>query len=260
MSLHSFELQRVTKSYGRVTAISDTSFRLVSGRHTAILGPSGAGKSTILRLLAGLESPTAGVVLHDDEQASGPDRIDLPPHLRHVAMVFQDLALWPNLTVYENILLGLAGLPADRQRTAECVLEALELCGIGSLGDRLPGQLSGGQQQRVALARALAVRPQFLLLDEPFSGIDLGTKSLLLTEIARLAAARQFTIVLVSQDPWEAIGLCQDAIIVENGIVREMGSLHNLLASSSWEPCGSFRRLQESYAEQKPPNDMASEE
>jgi iron(III) transport system ATP-binding protein len=158
-------------------------------------------------------------------------------------MVFQDLALWPNLTVRENIRLGLSGLRANRRQIGECVREALEVCGIAALADRLPSQLSGGQQQRAALARAMAVRPQFLLLDEPFAGVDLATKSSILAEIARLADVRPFTIILVSHDPWEALGLCTHAVVMDGGVVQAAGGVRDFLAASPAEPFCAFRAL-----------------
>jgi ABC-type Fe3+/spermidine/putrescine transport system ATPase subunit len=243
MTAPGFELKNVTKRHGSVVALNDVSLDLPVGRHTAVFGPSGCGKSTLLRLLAGLEAPTAGTIRLNGRVASMPQRILLPPHERGVAMVFQDLALWPNLTVRQNVRLGLSGLRANRRQISDRVRESLEFCGIAALADRRPAQLSGGQQQRTALARAIAVQPHFLLLDEPFAGVDLPTKSRLLTEIAKLAEAGSFTVLLVSHDPWEAFGLCTYAIVVESGVVRTAGGLRDLLASSPAEPFGSTRTL-----------------
>jgi ABC-type Fe3+/spermidine/putrescine transport system ATPase subunit len=248
MTAQTFEFKDVTKRYGSVTALNAVSLGLLAGRHTAILGPSGCGKSTLLRLLAGLEEPTTGTILLNEQLASAPRRIIVPPHERGVAMVFQDLALWPNLTVRQNVQLGLSGLRVSRQELARRAREALELCGIAQLGDRLPSQLSGGQQQRAALARALAVKPNFLFLDEPFSGVDSETKSHILTEIAKLADTQQFTVILVSHDPWEALSLCREALVMQNGTFRTMGRLQELLASSQFEPFRSFRQVHEAYA------------
>ncbi len=224
-----FEFVNVSKKYGETQALSDVSFALAAGRHTAILGPSGCGKSTLLRLLAGLELPSRGEVLRDGQAISTAERLCMPPHQRGVAMVFQDLALWPNLSVRENVRLGLAGAGLTRDKAAERVAEALRLCAIEPLAGRLPGQLSGGQQQRAALARALAVEPAFLLLDEPFSGIDLVVKVRLLAEISKIAARTGLTIVLVSHDPQDAAALCQSAIVLERGRVEELGELAALL-------------------------------
>src|SRR5262249_4544290 len=156
------------------------------------------GKSTALRLLAGLELPSAGQVLLDGQAVSGPGKILVPPHRRGVALVFQDLALWPNLSVLDNVLLGLAGAGLSRPEARARAAAALPRCGIAPLATRRPGQTSGGQQQRVALARALAPRPKFLLLDEPFAGLDLVTRARLLREVAALAGERRLTVLLVT--------------------------------------------------------------
>ena len=220
MSEPGLELIDVSKSYAGSLALDRVSVRFGLGPHTAILGPSGSGKSTLLRLLAGLETPTTGSVLLDGKKISTAGRIVRQPHERGVALVFQDLALWPNLTARENIHLGLAGLRLRRRELSGRIQDALDLCGISEVADRRPSQLSGGQQQRVALARAVAVQPRFLLLDEPFSGIDLVTTSRILNEIARLARERQFQVILVSHDPWEAAQLCGCAVVLEQGRVQ----------------------------------------
>ncbi len=244
MNGRGFAFVGVSKEYPGVLALDQVSCEIPDGQNTAILGPSGCGKSTLLRLLAGLEPPTAGSIRLDGQLISTAERIQRPPHRRGVAMVFQDLALWPNLTTRDNVRLGLAGLRLNREQSASRVHEALALCGIADLADRHPGQLSGGQQQRVALARALAVQPRFVLLDEPFSGVDLATKSRLLTEIADWARLRRFQVVLVSHDPWEALELCEAAIILDRGVVRGVGKVNELLVSASFEPFATFRQLQ----------------
>ncbi|MGH9338703.1 MAG: ABC transporter ATP-binding protein [Acidobacteriota bacterium] len=224
-----FEFRGVSKYYSRETALKDVSLSILSGEHTAILGPSGCGKSTVLRLLAGLEAPSSGQIYLDGELISKEERILKPPHQRGIAMVFQDLALWPNLTVLDNVLLGLSGQPLSSRETRKRALETVALCRIDSLAARKPGTLSGGQQQRVALARALAVKPDFLLLDEPFAGLDLLTKLRLLEEIERLAAEQNITVVLVSHDPLEAKALCHSVVVLKEGDVEEQGPLKELL-------------------------------
>ncbi len=236
-----FEFRSVSKAYEGRAILSDLSFTIPVGDHTALLGPSGCGKSTGLRLLAGLEAPSAGQVLLDGSVLSEPGRILRPPHLRGIAMVFQDLALWPNLSVLDNVLLGLSGVPLSRTEAGLRAGEALSLCGIESLAARRPGQISGGQQQRVALARAVAARPVFLLLDEPFSGLDLVTKTRLMQEIAHLAGQRGMTIVLVTHDPLEATTLCRSAVVLgSQGRVEESGSLADLLRAPRSEMLRTF--------------------
>jgi iron(III) transport system ATP-binding protein len=236
-----FEFRSVSKLYDGRTVLSEVSFTVSAGEHAAILGPSGCGKSTVLRLLAGLDAPSAGQVLLGGRVVSEPNRVLRPPHLRGVAMVFQDLALWPNLSVMDNVLLGLSGAGLSKQEAKARAREALALCAIESLADRTPGKISGGQQQRVALARAVAVRPTFLLLDEPFSGLDLVTKSRLLEEIAALAAQRKLTVLLVTHDPMEATILCRSAIVLDNGCVQESGVLADLLRAPQSEMLRVFQ-------------------
>jgi ABC-type Fe3+/spermidine/putrescine transport system ATPase subunit len=242
MSSSRFEFRSVTKIYEEHAVLSDLSLTLPAGEHTALIGPSGCGKSTALRLLACLEAPSAGQVLLDGEVVSEPNSIRRPPHLLGIAMVFQDLALWPNLSVRENVLLGLAGTSLSRAVARQRSDEALALCGIEALAHRKPGQISGGQQQRVALARAIAARPAFLLLDEPFGGLDLVLKTRLLHEIAGLATRQQLTIVLVSHDPLEATALCRSAIVLgKEGRVEESGTLAELLHDPQSEMLKVFR-------------------
>ncbi|MBI3249285.1 MAG: ABC transporter ATP-binding protein [Deltaproteobacteria bacterium] len=241
MTCAQLALCAVSKTYDGHPVLSEVSFRILAGEHTALLGPSGCGKSTVLRLLAGLEAPSVGEVLMDSHVVSQPQRVLLPPHRRGISMVFQDLALWPNLSVMDNVLLGLAGAGLSKQERRKRAQEALALCAIESLGDRKPSQLSGGQQQRVALARAIAVQPTYLLLDEPFSGLDLVTKAVLLKEISVLAANRKLTIILVTHDPVEATALCRSVLILENGRVQEGGVLEDLLRIPQSETLRVFR-------------------
>jgi ABC-type Fe3+/spermidine/putrescine transport system ATPase subunit len=229
LSAPSFELKAVSRSYGNEAALTDVSLTLVRGQHTACVGPSGGGKSTLLRLLAGLDAPSVGSVLIEGEIASEPGRILVPPHRRRLGMVFQDLALWPNLSVLDNVRLGLTGGRLSREESTGRAREALVLCDIERLASRKPGEISGGEQQRVALARAVAVRPKFLLLDEPFSGLDLGTKQRLLDRVRELSHGERFTVMLVTHDPLEAIGLCDHAIVLEEGRLVESGPFRELL-------------------------------
>jgi ABC-type Fe3+/spermidine/putrescine transport system ATPase subunit len=241
MSRSQFAFRSVSKIYDKNRVLDEVSFTIPAGEHTAVLGPSGCGKSTVLRLLAGLEVPSAGQVLLDGVIVSAPNRVLRPPHLRGVAMVFQDLALWPNLSVMDNVLLGLSGTGLTNEEARKRAREALALCAIESLADRKPGIISGGQQQRVALARAIAVQPTYLLLDEPFAGLDLITKAALLKEIAGLVAARHITIVLVTHDPLEATVLCSSVLVLKDGQVEEAGMLNDLLRTTQSEMLIAFR-------------------
>ncbi len=225
----SFELRAVSKAYGGPPVLEGISLTLETGESVAILGRSGSGKSTLLRLLAGLDAPTEGQVLVRGAVASESGKIVLPPHRRGVSVVFQDLALWPNLTVVGNVLLGLSGLPFSGAQRKVRALEALALCAIDHLEGRRLSQISGGEQQRVALARAVATRPTFLLLDEPFSGLDPVTKAQVVEEISRLRRAEGITVVLVTHEPLDALALCGKGIVLEDGGIVEAGPWVELL-------------------------------
>lgn len=237
------ELCRASKRHGDAMVLADCDLFLTNGVHTAILGRSGAGKSTALDLLAGLVPPTTGQVLVDGMVASEANRIAIPPHRRHIAMVFQDLGLWPALGALDNVLLGLPTLERGRRQRRERAMEALRLCRIEHLADRRPGSLSGGEQQRVALARALAGEPQFLFLDEPFAGLDPCTKEQLLRDIADLTARRHATLVLVTHDPTEAFALCSRVVVLERGRVDTQGSWGDVLRAPSSDLLRAFRNV-----------------
>lgn len=225
------DVKCLSKAYGDHTVLRNVSLTVSPGGHVAVLGPSGCGKSTLLRLLAGLDAPTEGEIWIGGALASRGEQIVLPAHRRQLAMVFQDLALWPALTVTENVRLGLAGTRLTAHEQAQRTTEALEMCAIAELAQRRPPTLSGGQQQRVALARALAVRPRTLLLDEPFSALDLGVKARLYREVRRICSATALTLIVVAHDPLEALALCDRAAVLEGGSVVEVGQLETLLAA-----------------------------
>lgn len=220
--------RRLTCRLGKQLVLNDADFDVSDSESVALLGGSGSGKSTLLRVIAGLQIPQRGEVLIAGKPASQDARLLVPPHRRGVAMLFQDLALWPNLTVAGNARLGLSGLRLTRREAQERISHALELCCIAEFADRCPGTLSGGQQQRVALARALAMRPKLLLLDEPLGGLDLITKEAVLKQIAELKAELGFAVVLVTHDPIEVRGLCTSLAVLENGRIAEQASLNEI--------------------------------
>ena len=234
------QLKSVSKTYGTLPIFQHVSLEIQSGEHLALLGPSGCGKTTILGILAGLDTPTDGEVWVNGRLVARRGQILVPPHQRELAMVFQDLALWPNLTVVENVALGLAGAKLSRQERTRRSLTALEACGIDTLAEREPVSLSGGQQQRVALARALAVQPKLLLLDEPFSGLDITMKARLYAEIWQLCENFDLTLMMVSHDPMEATALCSQVAVLENGAIRERGLLDELLGNPSSNTLRAF--------------------
>ena len=200
------------QSHGTANVFSGVNVSINAGERLSVLGASGSGKTTLLRLLAGLDTPRTGTI----ERASG----------LTIGMVFQDLALWPNLTALENVALAVPSLPRAQQRTA--ALAALESCRVADFAARRPGTLSIGQQQRIALARSIAARPDVLLLDEPFSSLDLVLKHELVATVRTVIAER--ALVLVTHDPLEALALCDNALVLEAGRVIEHGPLHALLA------------------------------
>jgi ABC-type Fe3+/spermidine/putrescine transport system ATPase subunit len=233
------ELRTVSKAYDGSLILKDLSLTIEAGESVAILGRSGSGKSTLLRLLAGLEPPTTGQVLVGGVLASDGGRVLVPPHRRGLSMVFQDLALWPNLTVLGNVHLGLSGLRLSRHETRSRALEALGQCAIQHLERRKPSQISGGEQQRVALARAIATSPAFLLLDEPFSGLDPVTKAQVAEVIAQ--AARGNTLVLVTHEPLDAVELCGKGVVLEEGCILEAGPWAELLRAPRSRLLGVFK-------------------
>jgi ABC-type Fe3+/spermidine/putrescine transport system ATPase subunit len=237
-----FEVRGLTRNYGKQTALAEVSFTATAGENLAILGGSGSGKSTLLRLLAGLEVPDGGEILLNDEVVSTAGRVLREPHRRGISLVFQDLALWPNLTAFENVQLGLSGLGLRWREGRERAEEALRICGIAELAKRKPAALSGGQQQRVALARAIAVRPAFLLMDEPYASLDLILKTRLLAEVREYAALQETTVILVTHDPLEALALCRSALVLDQGRLVEAGALTELLEAPRSELLRVFRQ------------------
>jgi molybdate transport system ATP-binding protein len=199
------------------------------GKVTVLFGPSGSGKSTLLRALAGLEQPRRGFIRFDSQQwFDSAARISLPPQKRRVGLLFQELALFPHLTVRRNIEYGLA-TPSSRQ-SKEWVKSLLSLCRLEGLEDRLPRQLSGGQKQRVALARTLAPAPQLLLLDEPLSALDTPTRQELREDLRAILNAIQVPVLLVTHDQTEAIALGDRVAIMLEGCVQQIGPVQEVFS------------------------------
>jgi putative spermidine/putrescine transport system ATP-binding protein len=212
-------LKGVRKSFGPHTVVHDFDLGIERGEFVTFLGPSGCGKTTLLRMVAGFEEPTAGTITID-----GKDVTHLPPNARKVGMVFQAYALFPNMTVADNVAFGLkvAGRPKDEIRAR--VEEMLALIKLGHLGARYPYQLSGGQQQRVALARALAVRPQVLLLDEPLSALDAKIRLSLRQEIRDLQRKLGITAIFVTHDQEEALSVSDRIVVMNEGRAEQIGT------------------------------------
>ena len=212
------EIKNLTKRFGSVVAVNDVSLTVAPGELFFLLGPSGCGKTTLLRMLAGFVTPDAGSI-HLDGRNVAP----LPAHRRNCGMVFQNYALWPHMTVAENIAFGLRvrKLPAAQRRAR--VAEMLSIVQMDELADRRPGQLSGGQQQRVALARALAIKPALLLLDEPLSNLDAKLRVEMRAEIIRICRATGVTAVYVTHDQKEALSMADRLAVIRAGRIIQVG-------------------------------------
>jgi len=213
----------LAKRYGDFHAVRDVSLSIRDGEFLVLLGPSGCGKTTTLRMVAGFIEPTAGHV-----KLGGTDVTLLPPWKRNTGMVFQNYALFPHLTVTENVAFGLEMRKVPKPDIARRVEETLALVRLGGFGGRLPRQLSGGQQQRVALARALAIHPDVLLLDEPLSNLDAKLRQEVRVEIRELQRKMGLTTVMVTHDQEEALTMADRLVVMSEGSVRQVGSQRDL--------------------------------
>lgn len=213
----------VSKRFGSHQAIDDVSLEVTPGEAVVILGPSGCGKTTLLRLIAGLEAPDSGEIRLAGIQVSTPGRMRVPAHERGIGFVFQDLALWPHLTVQGNLDFVLESAKAPRAERSARAHDVLTLVRIEQLSRRYPHELSGGEQQRVALARALVSQPRVLLLDEPLSSLDPGLRATLRTELARLQLALRVTTVYVSHDREDAAALADRVVEMRAGRIVSIG-------------------------------------
>jgi putative spermidine/putrescine transport system ATP-binding protein len=217
------DLRGLSKHYGDFYAVREVSLHIADGEFLVLLGPSGCGKTTTLRMIAGFIEPSAGHV-----RLAGQDVTLLPPWKRNAGMVFQSYALFPHLTVAQNIAFGLEMRKLARADIARRVEETLALVRLAGFGGRLPRQLSGGQQQRVALARALAIRPDVLLLDEPLSNLDAKLRQEVRVEIRELQRQLGLTTVMVTHDQEEALTMADRLVVMNEGSVRQVGSQRDL--------------------------------
>ncbi|MDT8333670.1 ABC transporter ATP-binding protein, partial [Roseomonas gilardii] len=213
------EIDGIRKSFGAVQALQAVDLQVRDGEFLALLGPSGCGKTTLLRIIAGLESQTGGRVRID-----GRDVSDLPPRRRGLAMVFQNYAVFPHLTVFENVAFGLRMAKAPKERVQRQVERAAALLHIEPYLSRHPGQLSGGQRQRVAVARALAVEPEVLLMDEPLSNLDALLRLEMRAELKSVLAEAGTTTIYVTHDQTEAMGLADRIAVMQAGRIEQIGS------------------------------------
>lgn len=227
----SVELDKITKAFDTTIAVNDVSLTVASGELFFLLGPSGCGKSTLLRVIAGFYRPDVGVLKFDNLEMN-----NVPPHQRNTGMVFQNYALWPHMTVAENVEYGLVLRKLDRTERRNKIESVLEMVQMSEYRDRPVNTLSGGQQQRIALARALVIEPSVLLLDEPLSNLDAALRQNLRDEIKQIHSRTQITTIYVTHDQIEAISMADRMAIMKDGIFVQVGSPREIYQS----PADSF--------------------
>lgn len=212
-------LRGVTKEFGDVVAVDDANLEIKRGELITLLGPSGCGKTTTLRMIAGFESPSEGAI-----EINGTDVSNVPPYERDIGMVFQYFALFPHMTVADNIAFGLKMNGFTDDEINDRVTEALEMVALPDVGDRYPQNLSGGQQQRIALSRSLVVEPEVLLLDEPLSSLDKKLREEMRLEILRLHRELDVTMIYVTHNQSEALSISDRMAVMDDGHIRQVGS------------------------------------
>jgi len=250
-------LQGISKAFEPgVPVLRDVDLQIDSGMVVCLLGPSGCGKTTLLRLIAGFEEPTDGEIYLIKRLVSRPGMV-IPPEKRHVGMVFQDYALFPHMTIAQNIQFGLFRWPAAWRRTR--LVEMLSLVGLDGLEKRYPHELSGGQQQRVALARALAPNPQLLLLDEPFSNLDVNLRQQLREEMHAILSQADITTVLVTHDQEEALSLADRLAVIEQGQIAQYATPDEVVQQPSTRFVAKFLGLGHFLAGDVQPHCIATE-
>ncbi len=229
------ELHNIRKSFGQVKVVHDFSMRIDKGEFVSFLGPSGCGKTTVLRMIAGFETPSEGSILIGGKEQGG-----LKPNKRNIGMVFQAYALFPNMSVFDNVAFGLKVVNAPKAEIDARVKEMLSLIRLDHLADRYPYQLSGGQQQRVALARALAPKPQVLLLDEPLSALDAKIRVSLREEIRAIQRKLGITTVFVTHDQEEALSISDRIVVMNAGRADQIGTPSEIYNAPSTRFVASF--------------------
>ena len=216
-------LRNVSRSFGDFTAVENFNLALEEGELVSLLGPSGCGKTTTLRMIAGFMTPTAGTIELDGQVISSFSS-SLPPEKRQMSMIFQSYAIWPNMTVAENVSFGLKVRKVRADEIRRRVDQILEVVQLGALRDRYPAELSGGQQQRVALARSIVVKPAVLLLDEPLSNLDANLRLVMREEIRKLQERLRITTVFVTHDQFEAMAISDRLVVMKDGRIEQVGS------------------------------------
>ena len=221
-------LENITRRYGDAEALAGIDLNVSPGEIVCLLGPSGCGKTTLLRVISGIERPSSGRVLINDQEVAGPNRF-VPPEARSVGLMFQDFALFPHLNVLDNVAFGLRSLSIDeRARAARAILDRV---GLASFAGAFPATLSGGQQQRVALARAIVPRPAVMLMDEPFSGLDIQLRDAMQEETLSLLRETRATSLIVTHHPEEAMRLGDRIAVMSAGRIIQVGNAQELYAN-----------------------------
>ena len=234
-------IEHVFKRFGGVTAVNDFNLTVKDGEFVSILGPSGCGKTTTLRMIAGFERATEGEIYIGENCVSSSDKGTFaPPEKRDIGMVFQSYAVWPHMTVAENVGYPLKIQKVDKETRAQRVQEMLELVHLGEYGERYPHQLSGGQQQRVALARALVAQPGLLLLDEPLSNLDAKLRESMRFEILSIQKKLNITVVYVTHDQGEAMAMSDRVVVMSKGVVQQIGHPHEIYTNPANKMVADF--------------------
>ena len=234
-------IEHVFKRFGGVTAVNDFNLTVKDGEFVSILGPSGCGKTTTLRMIAGFERATEGEIYIGENCVSSSDKGTFaPPEKRDIGMVFQSYAVWPHMTVAENVGYPLKIQKVDKETRAKRVQEMLELVHLGEYGERYPHQLSGGQQQRVALARALVAQPGLLLLDEPLSNLDAKLRESMRFEILSIQKKLNITVVYVTHDQGEAMAMSDRVVVMSKGVVQQIGAPHDIYTTPANKMVADF--------------------
>lgn len=234
-------IEHVFKRFGGVTAVNDFNLTVKDGEFVSILGPSGCGKTTTLRMIAGFERATEGEIYIGDNCVSSSEKGTFaPPEKRDIGMVFQSYAVWPHMTVAENVGYPLKIQKVDKETRAKRVQEMLELVHLGEYGERYPHQLSGGQQQRVALARALVAQPGLLLLDEPLSNLDAKLRESMRFEILSIQKKLNITVVYVTHDQGEAMAMSDRVVVMSKGVVQQIGHPHEIYTNPANKMVADF--------------------